>query len=411
MVRNGCRARPGTRLAVGLCAAALLSGGEAAAEGSGTDAVRSLNATQLAQAQSGQKQSDWTYTGGATVYYDSFESDDGLIESDQVSEIFSLTADRENLWYSGDLLSLSANIGFVQAWPERAGREKFVDATPTDIQLSADYSTWDRKTSGVTASLFVNLPTGPDDLNLTELAAIPNEHVVSVPVLSDGLQIGGEAQYHRKLDDWHLHGGLGYLFRTGVGRLDDFEIDEFEGGHDVSVLAGAEYQINERLNVGVDVDYTYSFENEGSDNHFVSVAVPALYKFRNGQVELAYTFSYSSSESGGVDRPFRLEDSEDFFLDGLHHTVSLEVAYQLSKPLIVRGVGEVSLGDAKRPDDPAFFATDNRYYLGVGGEYTLAQNITLQGLLKYFEVSTEGANGGSTTFDGVSAMLGLRYGF
>jgi hypothetical protein len=364
---------------------------------------------QVAQAQQAQ-QKVWSYSLGASLYYDSFESDDNLIESDQLSEYFVLNGTRSNLWHPGDALTLTGKFGFVQAWPERGGDSDDAYATPTDILVSAAYSTWDKKTSGFTTELYINIPSGPTDFSLTELAAIPNPKIVSVPVLSEGFQIGAEAQYHRQINKWHLHGGFGYLFRTGISGFDVFDVDELEGGHDVSVLAGADYQLTERWNIGVNVNYTHSFEEEGGDNDYVSVSVPLIYLFERGEASLTYTFSYSSAETRELTRIRRDEDTLGF-LDGLRHTIGAEVGYKLTDPFVIRAIAEASIGDAERPSDPAFFTTENYFIIGLGGTYTLASNLSLQGLVKYFEVSTKGAAGGSTTFDGVSAMLSLQYGF
>ena len=365
---------------------------------------------QIAQAGPAQQQRMWSFALGAFLYYDAFESDDDLIKSDQLSEYFTFSGTRGNVFSQGDSLSLWAKFGFVQAWPERGGVEDSAYATPTDILVGASYSTWDKKTSGFTADVFMNIPTGPSNFSLAELAAIPNPKVVSVPVLSEGFQIGTEVQYHRQIDRWHVHGGLGYTFRSGISEFDQFEVDELSGGHDVSVLAGADYQIHERLNLGVNVLYTHSFEEEGSENDFVSVSVPLTYLFERGEASLTYTFSYSSGENRELTRLRREEDALTF-LDGLRHTIGIDVGYKVLEPLVVRGFVEGSIGNGGRSDDPAFFTTDDYIQLGLGATYTLAQNISVQGLVKYFDVSTKGADGGSTTFEGVSAMLGLKYGF
>lgn len=365
---------------------------------------------EVAQAPQQKQQKMWSYTLGAYLYYDSFESDDDLIESDQLSQYFVLSATRGNLWHAGDALTLTGKLGFVQAWPERAGDKDAAYATPTDMFVSAAYSTWDKKTSGFTTELYVNIPTGPSNLSLTELAAIPNPKVVSVPVLSEGLQIGAEAQYHRQVDRWHLHGGLGYAFRTGISGFDLFKVDELSGGHDLSVLAGADYQLSERLNLGVNVVYTHSFEDRGRDNDFVSVSVPLTYMFERGEASLTYTFSYSSAETRELTR-IRREEDLLAFLDGLRHTLGAQVGYRLTEPLLVRAIAEASVGDAGRSTDLAFYTTDDYLVLGVGGTYTFAPNLSMQALVKYFDVSTKGAIGGSTTFEGMSAMIGLNYGF
>ena len=368
---------------------------------------------QVAQAQ-GQQQgrvSNWSYTAGASLHYDSFESDDDFIESDQLSELFSFTGSRNNLWYDGDSLSLSVNFGFAQAWPERGGNRDSISATPLDTQLTAAYSTWDKKTSGVTAKVFMNIPTGPSDLSLTELAAIPNPKLVSAQVLSEGFQVGGQAQYHRQIEKWHLRGGPGYTYRSGITGFNDFETEELGGGHDISVFAGADYQINERLNIGIELEYTYSIEEEAGHNHFVGVSIPLTYLFPRGEFSLTYSFSFSSGENRELTRAFRGQDEYTAFLDGLRHTLVLDAGYRVIEPLLVNAFIEGSIGNGGRSDDPAFFTTDDYILVGVGANYTLAQNLALQGRLKYFDVSTKGADGGTTTFEGFSAMLGLKYGF
>lgn len=376
----------------------------------------------------GQTQQDtWNYSASVVGYFDSFESD--RVDGHQFSEFVTLSAGRGNLWYEGDSLSFSVEIGSVQNHIERGGRENNVYALPTDTQLSINYNNFDRKTRGVDGTLSFNLPTGKTRLDRGEESAVPNEDVVSASVRGEGFNAGLDLNYHWQQEALHYFIGGGYLFRSGYDPSDRGG-DRLDTGHEISARGGVDYQITDNFNLGLEAEYTALIDVGNDTGSVFSVSIPATVTFDKTTIGASYTFTYSTADTelvtdfyrrntGTSDTKRRDRSGRNSSFDrrsedqrGTHHSFALNASRDVSDTVALKALFNGSLGTTPRPEDPDFFPTKSRYSIGGGLAWAIVPDkVTLDTTLRYFQVFTKDFTGGETVFSGVSAFASLTYAF
>jgi hypothetical protein len=382
------------------------------------------------QGQAGNQgnQDAWNYSASVVGYFDSFESD--RVDGHQFSEFITLSAGRGNLWYEGDSLSFTVEVGSVQNRIERGGRKEDVYALPTDTQLSINYTNFDRKTRGVDTTLSFNLPTGKTRLKRGEESAVPNEDVVSASVRGEGFNAGLDVNYHWQQDALHYFIGGGYLFRSGYDATRDRAGDRLETGHELSARGGLDYQFTDNFNLGLETEYTALIEVGNDTGSVISVSVPATVTFDKTTIRAAYTFTHSTADTELVTDFYRRnirgdqsrqrsesgsrgtfdQTSED--RRGTHHELGLDVSRDVSDTVALKALANGSVGSTPRPNDPDFYPTKSRYTVGGGVAWAIVPDkLVLDTTLRYFQVFAKDSTGGETKFSGVSAFASLTYAF
>jgi hypothetical protein len=361
----------------------------------------------------------WVYSATPKLFVDSWGGHK-VPNGYQLSEFLNLGAERENVWYSGDDLYISGQVGAIENHIHSAPSQ-WVYGLPADTTLNVSYSNFDNKTHGISGNIFFNLPTGNKNLSRKQSRAVPNEDVVSHVVGSEGFNTGFDLRYHWQRDVWHYFVGGGYTFRGSAHRGFNFQTD---GGHEITATVGGDKQLNEHLNAGLILQYSQLVDISHEDGGNFALTLPVVSNFDKTTVEFDYVFSVSTKTSlvtefgrnvagfdpsQGRNGGYNGYDEDGRYFRGIHNTFSLTASRDLTKQVSVRGLAEASIGDTPRSNDPSYFPTKSRYAIGAGSICKLRDNLNFETEVRFFQVAAKDINSQRRVFTGTSAFASLRY--
>lgn len=211
-------------------------------------------------------------------------------------------------------------------------------------------------------------------------------------------------KYLQQIEQLHVYTGAGYTRRGAYDATKERSGDTVSDGDEYNFSLGGNYQFNAIFNLGTDGSYTRSQGFGGQNANSMTFQVPARLSLGRLSATGRYSLTYSDSEPEKATTLIRREE----FQKGFTNTGNVEVAYAVLESLTLKALGEGSVNDLEKPADPTFFSTSSKYVFGLGASWAIPGTpLTLDGLGKYFTVSTDGSTGSSVSFSGFSFLVGV----
>jgi len=347
------------------------------------------------------------------VRYDQFrDTGSSEIRGNELTLPFGLLYQTERMFIACDAAYSDATVS----------TESAADATIssfTDTRLSASYM-FPELPIGLILGVDVNLPTGKEYLTKTEKAVEIGEghELFEVDDFGEGLNIGLSLGVVKEFGPLSLGLNGAYVFKRSFDPSNDSLEENFDPGDQFMGVALVNWEISSNWQVETFAGYSWFGADRGNGQKTfkqgAGINAGGSVRGRVGRidtiVETHYTM-HTKNRIAGLDSLEKESDNSN----GSEFFGRVYLGFDLSPRATVLIVGNIKrVGESERRElllDLPIGGKRLRYALGPGVEYALSDQLSINGLVKYFRLRQQPdiRLAEEITFHGVNLALGVRY--
>ena len=293
----------------------------------------------------------------------------------------------------------------------------------TDTKLSASY-TFSNFPVNITPGIELNLPTGKADLNEDEASAVwfSEDGRFKVDEFGEGLNVGVTLNLSKEFET--LTAEIEGMY-TNYGEYDpttDFPDDDYDPGDEIGVFTAIEWYAAPQLTIYPSIKYIYTTKDTtNAEEDFqtgpqVNIGCEMTVAMEQAEIFVSI-YDYTTGKNKELSPDTGKLETEPENSNRNEFESEIDISYDYSESLTFRGLGEFwyySDSDAKDEESELPFESKLiRFAVGPGFDYTLNENISFNGLVKYVRIH-EDSNAyfdEETTYQGVNLEVGAKYSF
>jgi hypothetical protein len=275
---------------------------------------------------------------------------------------------------------------------------------------------------GLIVGLDVNLPTGKATLSESERGAEAGERndLFEVDDFGEGLNVGLSLGLIKELGAVNVLLDGGYIFYGEYDPTDEIPDDDLDPGDQALLMATLDWPVSSRVVFDIFAAYSYFSEDQVDGEESFQEGDKFVL---GGDIQLTYTpvtvilrlqdVWQAKNKELAVDSGSLETEPENS--NGNEVFAVLDVVYDYSPRLLLRGIGDIRYyGESDRKDEFSglpFEGERIRYALGPGFSYALNEQLSCNGLIKFFTMDQKRDIflDEDITFQGWNLALGVTY--